>query len=120
VIVLWIATLVLAMFSVQRRIFWFAGPLFGLGLGGIWTVSRAYLLDICHPEERGQMFAIYGLVGRCAAIIGPLVWGGVFAIFEPSLGERKAYRLAIGAVTVLMLLGFWILLQARPSKERRP
>ncbi len=120
VIILWIATLVLAMFSVQRRIFWFTGPLFGLGLGGLWPVSRAYLLDICHPEERGQMLAIYGLVGRCAAIIGPLVWGGVFTLFESSLGERKAYRLAIGAVTVLMLLGFWILLQARPAKERRP
>ncbi len=118
VLILWMAALVMAMFSVQRKLFWFTGPLFGMGLGGIWTVSRAYLLDICHPEERGQMFAIYGLVGRCAAIIGPLVWGGVFTIGQPYFGERKSYRLAIGAVLLLMALGFWIMLHARPRKSR--
>lgn len=117
VLMLWIVALVLAMFSVQRKLFWFAGPLFGIGFGGIWTVSRAYLLDICHPEERSQMFAVYGLVGKGAAILGPLVWGGVITIFEPYFGERKSYRFAIAAITGLMVLGFWIMLYAKPKEE---
>ncbi len=117
VLVLWIVALVLAMFSVQRKLFWVTGPLFGLGFGGIWTVTRAYLLDICHPEERGQMFAIYGLVGKGAAILGPLVWGGVFTFCEPYLGQRKSYRMAIGSILVLMTLGFWMMLRAKPKTE---
>jgi len=118
ILVLWMVALVLAMFSVQRTLFWLIGPLFGLALGGIWTVSRAYLLDICHPEERGQMFALYGLVGRGAAILGPAVWAGVVTLFRPEIGERKAYRLAIGAMLLLMALGFWVILLARPRSRQ--
>ncbi len=116
VLVLWMAALVLAMFSVQRRLFWIAGPVFGLCFGGMWTVTRAHLLEICHPEERGQMFAIFGFVGRCAAVIGPMAWGLTFTQFEPIFGERKAYRLAIGAILVLMAFGFWIMLHAKPRE----
>ncbi|MCC7519252.1 MAG: MFS transporter [Verrucomicrobiae bacterium] len=118
VLALWMVALVLAMFSVQRRLFWVTGPLFGLCFGGMWTVMRAHLLEICHPEERGQMFAIFGFVGRCAAVIGPLAWGLTFTQFEPVFGERKAYRLAIGAILLLMAIGFWIMLYARPREAR--
>jgi UMF1 family MFS transporter len=116
ILVLWMAALVLAMFSVQRRLFWITGPVFGLCFGGMWTVTRAHLLEICHPEERGQMFAIFGFVGRCAAVIGPLAWGLTFTRFEPILGERKAYRLAIGAILTLMAIGFWVMLHAKPRE----
>ncbi|NUN93247.1 MAG: MFS transporter [Verrucomicrobiae bacterium] len=116
ILALWMLALVLAMFSVQRRLFWFTGPLFGLCFGGMWTVMRAHLLEICHPEERGQMFAIFGFVGRCAAVIGPLAWGLTFTRFEPIFGERKAYRLAIGAILTLMAMGFWVMLYARPRE----
>lgn len=114
---LWMVVLVLAMFSVHRRLFWFTGPLFGLAYGGIWTVSRAYLQELCHPEERSQMFAIFGVVGRCSAIIGTFAWAAAFEWSEPFVGERKAYRIAIGVVFVLLCIGFWILLLARPKKK---
>jgi UMF1 family MFS transporter len=120
VVGLWIGALLLAMFSVQRRLFWLTGPLFGLGFGGIWTVSRAYLLELCHPEERGQMFAIFGLVGRFAAIIGPIVWGNVFKIGRCLFhNDRQAYRLSIAAILILISVGFWILLKARPRQGER-
>jgi UMF1 family MFS transporter len=115
VFMLWMFTLVLAMFSVQRDLFWITGPLFGLGFGGVRTVGRAYLLEICHPEERGQMFAIYGLVGRGAAVFGPLVWAATLHIFNPVWGERKAYRIAIGAMLLLMVIGFWIISLGKPK-----
>ncbi len=120
VLILWMGVLIMAMFSVQRKLFWFTGPLFGLGYGGIWTVSRAYLLDLCHPEERGQMFAIYGLVSKGAAILGPLVWGVVFTQFQPVVGERKAYRLSIAAILILVSIGYWVLLQGSPRKAKTP
>jgi len=119
VLILWMVALVLAMFSVQRALFWITGPLFGLGFGGIWTVSRAYLQELCHPEERSQMFALFGLVGRGAAIIGTFIWARVFRFCEPIFGERKSYRFAIAAVLGLLVLGFWIMLYARPRTENR-
>ncbi len=118
VVGLWIFALALAMFSVQRKLFWVTGGFFGLAFGGMWTASRAYLLDLCHPEERGQMFAIYGLVGKGAALIGPLTWGLVFQLFHTTLGDRKAYRLCLGSVLLLTLCGFLILRKARPRAER--
>jgi UMF1 family MFS transporter len=120
VLILWMAALVLAMFSVQRTLFWITGPMFGLGLGGIWTVSRAYLQEICHPEERSQMFAIFGLASRSAAIIGPFVWARVYSFSNHHLmlNERKSYRLAIAAVLCLMAVGFWVMLLARPKTQQ--
>ena len=119
VLILWMAALVLAMFSVQRKLFWFTGPLFGLGFGGIWTVSRAYVLELCHPEERAQMFAFYGFVTRSSAILGPFIWATTFDLSSLIMDERKSYRMAIAAMLLLMILGFWILLKARPKTENR-
>jgi MFS transporter, UMF1 family len=121
VLILWIIALCLAMFAVRREISWIVGPLFGLGFGGIWTVSRAYLLDLCHPEERGQMFAIYGLVGKGAAILGPLAWGMMFSFSSEilELDERKSYRVAIATILLLLIAGFLVLRKAKPQGDPR-
>lgn len=118
VLVIWMAGLILAMFGVQRRLFYIVGPLFGLGFGGIWTVSRAYLQELCHPEERSQMFALFGVVSRGAAIIGTFLWARVFAWAEPAFGERKAYRLAFAGVLILLALGFWMMRLGEPRRNR--
>jgi UMF1 family MFS transporter len=117
VLILWIFTLALAMFSVKRKLFWITGPLFGLGFGGIWTVSRAYLQQLCHPEERSQMFAIFGLVGRGAAILGTFTWARVYTYCNPILGENKAYRCSIGAVLILLILGLFFLMASQSQKK---
>ncbi len=120
VLVLWMAALVLAMFGVgvHKKLFWFTGPMFGLGFGGIWTVSRAYLQELCHPEERSQMFAIFGLVGRYSAIIGTFAWSQTFHLCNYfQIDERKASRISIAVVLVLLCIGFWVLLNARPKAE---
>jgi len=116
VVLLWVFALTLAMFSVQRKLFWVTGAFFGVAFGGMWTASRSYLLDLCHPEERGQMFAIYGLVGKGAALIGPLTWGLVFQFANPYFGERKAYRLCLAAILFLTVCGFFILRKAKPKQ----
>jgi MFS transporter, UMF1 family len=117
VVIIWMIALAIAMLSVKKKLFWVAGPLFGIGLGGIWTVSRAYLQELCHPEERSQMFALFGLVGRGAAVLGPFVWATVFDIFQPMVGDRKAYRIAIATMLALVAIGFWILLKAKPKTQ---
>jgi MFS transporter, UMF1 family len=121
VVLLWILALALAMFAAKREVAWIVGPLFGLGFGGIWTVSRAYLLDLCHPEERGQMFAIYGLVGKGATILGPLSWAATFYISNVTFGwsQEFSYRVAIGVLLVLMILGFFFLRKSKLQSNPR-
>lgn len=116
ILVLWMVALLMTMYAVHRK-FWIIGPLFGIGFGGIRTVGRAYLSEICHPEERGQMFAIFGLIGRGAAVLGPLVWAGTFYLFEPMLNQRGAYRMSILSMLLLMVIGFWLILRGRPTEE---
>ena len=61
------------------------------------------------PGERvGEMFGLFGLVGKLSAVVGPLLYGGiVFVLLEP-LG-RGAYSVAILSLLSLMLVGLWLL-----------
>jgi UMF1 family MFS transporter len=59
------------------------------------------------PESLGEFYGIYGMVGRFAAITGPLVWGGVVYALEDA--GTIAYRAAISALLVMLLAGAWVL-----------
>ena len=93
-----------------------AGALLGAGLGGVGVVDRLMLLRLTPPERVGEMFGLYGLVGKFSAVVGPLVYGIIVATLLPVL-ERDAYRVAIGSLFVLLLVGIWLL---RRVPEGRP
>jgi UMF1 family MFS transporter len=83
------------------------GALIAIGFGGIWTVSRSFLMGICHPEEKSQMFALYGLVNKGAAVIGPLIWGMTVEVFHNSPSLK--YRMALLSMAVLMVIGLAVM-----------
>ena len=84
-----------------------AGALLGAGLGGVGVVDRLMLLRLSPPERIGEMFGLYGLVGKFSAVVGPIVYGAIVAVLLGSL-DRGAYQVAIASLFVL-LLGVWIL-----------
>ncbi|MGI8829058.1 MAG: MFS transporter [Candidatus Limnocylindria bacterium] len=88
--------------------FLFAGALLGAGLGGVGVVDRLMLLRLAPPERIGEMFGLYGLVGKFSAVIGPVIYGIIVATLLESL-DRDAYRVAIASLFVLLLVGIWIL-----------
>ena len=85
-----------------------AGALLGAGLGGVGVVDRLMLLRLTPPDRVGEMFGLYGLVGKFSAVIGPLIYGIIVATLLSSLG-RGAYQVAIASLFVLLLVGIWIL-----------
>ena len=88
--------------------FLFAGALLGAGLGGVGVVDRLVLLRLAPADRVGEMFGLYGLVGKFSAIIGPITYGIIVSTLLSSLG-RDAYRVAIASLFVLLLIGIWIL-----------
>ena len=88
--------------------FLIAGALLGAGLGGVGVVDRLMLLRLTPPERVGEMFGLYGLVGKASAVVGPILYGTIVAVLLDTL-DRGAYQVAIGSLFVLLLVGIWIL-----------
>ncbi|MBA2266356.1 MAG: MFS transporter [Chloroflexi bacterium] len=85
-----------------------AGALLGAGLGGVGVVDRLMLLRLAPDDRVGEMFGLYGLVGKFSAVIGPIIYGIIVATLLGSL-DRDAYRIAIASLFVLLLVGVLIL-----------
>ena len=96
---LWIAALSLAAVSQNTTLFWCVGPLAGMGMGGVWVVSRAILVELSPPEKLGEFFGFYSLAGKTASIFGPLLWGSVVWVLDDT--QTLKYR---AAVTLLLCI----------------
>jgi UMF1 family MFS transporter len=94
-----------------EREVWALGVLVGLILGGSQSASRA-LQGIFTPEENAaEFFAFYGIVGKFSSILGPLVFGSVYAL----IGIRGA----ILSLAVFFVAGLLVLLTVDEAEGRR-
>ena len=96
---LWIAALSLAAVSQSTTLFWCVGPLAGMGMGGVWVVSRSIVVELSPPEKLGEFFGFYSLAGKTASIFGPLLWGSVVWVLDDT--QTLKYR---AAVTLLLCI----------------
>ncbi|MEB3299186.1 MAG: MFS transporter [Candidatus Sericytochromatia bacterium] len=108
----WSVALVLAVVIRDPDMFrWIVGPAIGWCMGGTGTIVRPYLSQLAPPESHGTVFGIWALVGRAAAVLGPLVWGLAITL-GAGLGEDR-FRLALGSQGLMLLAG-WALLAGMP------
>ncbi len=112
---LWTVALTIVMITRVKWPFWVAGPMIGVAMGGIWVLSRALLVELGWPEHRTKLFTVFGLVGRAAGIVGPLVWGFTVRVAEP-LGYGK-YRVAVGTLLAMMMVAVWLVRKAMREKS---
>ena len=131
----WIIVLTLFAVNDYRTVFWILGPIIGILLGGVWSVSRPLLIQLTPPEKLGEFFGLFSLSGRAAAVCGPLVWGatvyliggdqviGRFLINLFDLGGAAAaklpYRFAVLSLAAMMGLGLFIFRKV-PERKRTP
>ncbi|MBV9463731.1 MAG: MFS transporter, partial [Verrucomicrobiae bacterium] len=113
---IWVTGLGLGTLDTSKKVFYVVGFLIAVGYGGIWTVSRSFLMAVCHPEEKSQMFAIFGVVNKGAAIFGPLIWAGTMHLAHR--WPAYEYRAALASMGLLMLIG--LLVMSRVRLEPRP
>ena len=108
VLATWAVGLAILTLFLSTIPFLFAGALLGAGLGGVGVVDRLMLLRLAPPARIGEMFGLYGLVGKFSAVVGPIVYGAIVALLLGAV-DRGAYQIAIGSLFVLLLVGIAIL-----------
>ena len=116
VLCLWLAALTLIVVSPGESLFWVAGPLAGMGMGGVWVVSRTIVVELSPPEKVGEFFGIYGLAGKMASIVGPLIWGSVVWLFQDT--QTLKYRAAIFSLLLITIIA--LILFGRLQKHIPP
>ena len=103
----WAVALSIVALSQNKGLFWVAGILVGICLGGTWTSSRALLAALTPAESHGRFFGLYALSDKAAAVVGPLVWGLIVWVGKP-LGPLR-YRLAVASLVLFVLAGLALL-----------
>ena len=109
-LVLWCVVVLAAYFVQSKGQFWTVAVIAGLGLGSVQAASRALYARFIPAGEENRYFGLYALVGKSAAIVGPVLFGEVSHRFG-------SQRPAILSVAVLFLVGLAVLGQVRVEER---
>jgi UMF1 family MFS transporter len=74
----------------------------GLVQGGVQSLSRSLFSQLIPEERNGEFFGLLNMLGKAAAVVGPLMVGVVAATTGNS-------RLGLLSILILFLLGMWFL-----------
>ena len=100
----WSITCVLAALTTSKEVFWWAAALAGLCMGSSQSTGRA-MAGLFIPTQRlAEFFGLWTFAIRLASIVGPLGYGLITWV---TAGNQ---RLAIGATTLMFLVGLALLL----------
>ncbi len=86
-----------------NQAFWGVAVLAGLALGGTWASDRPLMLELTPAGRVGEYYGLYGMVGRFAAVLGPLVWALVVD------GLDWGRPAAVLTLLVAIVVSAWIL-----------
>lgn len=118
VLSLWVVTLALAFLVTSPVPFYGVGMLVGVGLGGVWVVARICLLLLAPREKIGEFFGLYGVTGKAASVVGPLLWSATLFLFR-GYGAEK-YRFSVITMLLLLLAALGIFATVRfPTEQGR-
>ena len=110
----WAAVVIAAYFVETQTQFWILAVAAGTGLGAVQAASRAFLARLAPPGMEAELFGFYSLCGKSAAVMGPLLFGGVS---HAAGGNQRAGILAVGAFFVIGLL---LLTRVRDARRELP
>lgn len=93
--------------------FYAMAAIIGLVQGGVQSLSRSYFGKLVPPDKAGEFFGFFNLMGKFAAVIGPVLTGWVALATGSS-------RLAILSLVLLFALGgglLWLVPDAAEGAE---
>jgi UMF1 family MFS transporter len=90
----WTVVVIAAYFVQSPAQFYVVAIVAGTGLGAVQAASRTFLTTLIPRGMEAEIFGFYTLCGKSAAIMGPLVFGG---ISHAAGGNQRLGILAIGS-----------------------
>ena len=104
-----------AWFMQTETDFYLMATVVGLVQGGVQSLSRSYYSQLIPKESAGQFFGFYNMLGKFAAVLGPLVVGVTAALTGNA-------RLALFMLVFFFLAGAFLLSRVQappqPSTDR--
>ena len=104
----YVAVTVGAYFMRSSSDFYLLAVAVGLVQGGIQALSRSFYARLIPPGQSAEFFGFYNMLGKFAALLGPLLVSGVgLASGDPRLGMLSLLLLFLG--------GGWLLTRVKPA-----
>jgi UMF1 family MFS transporter len=100
---------VFGFFMTTAAEFYVLAVVIGLVQGGVQALSRSYFSRLIPPEEAGEFFGFYNMLGKFAAVIGPALMGVVGLV-------TGSPRVGILSLLLLLIGGGWLLLRVPEPK----
>lgn len=95
-----------AAFMQQKYEFYLLAIIIGLVQGGIQSLSRSFYARIIPVDKSAEYFGFYNMLGKFAAVIGPILMGGVgLAVRSMGYSSNIASRVGLTSLSLLFLGG---------------
>ena len=104
----YIGVTIWALAMKTEKDFYLMATAVGLVQGGVQSLSRSYFASLIPKQSAGQFFGFYNMLGKFAAVLGPLVVGSVAAI----TGNPNQ---AVFALIFFFIAGMVLLSRVRPE-----
>ncbi|HBM14947.1 MAG TPA: MFS transporter [Lentisphaeria bacterium] len=105
-LILWVSVCIFAFFVETKIQFWLLSSFAGLGLGSVQAAARAFFTQFVTKGCEAEYFGIYSLVGKSSAVLGPILFAHISAVF----GSQRPAVLSIAA---LFFIGLVILITVK-------
>src|SRR3970282_1325622 len=96
----WTVVVVAAYFVETAGQFWVLAVVAGAGLGAVQAASSPLLSTLLSRGMEAEIFGFYSLCGKSAAVMGPLVFGG---ISHAAGGNQRLGIVALGLFFLVRL-----------------
>ncbi len=104
-IIVYFFVTIFAMFMTNSYEFYILAGVIGLVQGGVQALSRSFYSRLIPPNQVAEFYGFYNMLGKFAAIIGPLLYGGVGMVARSFGYSDIASRAGIGSIVILFILG---------------
>ncbi len=94
----------------SAQTFYLLAVMIGLVQGGIQALSRSYYALLIPAERAAEYFGVYNMMGKSAAIIGPVLMGAVSWLSGDS-------RSSILSILPMFIIGGLLLLKVKEHRE---
>lgn len=99
----WLIMILVAWLATTKPLFWVAANLAGLCMGSSQSAGRALVAYLSPPTRSAEMFGLFGVATRLAAVLGPLTYGIVTWV------TQNNHRLAMLVTGVFFVAALWVL-----------